>query len=332
MSKFTSEIRRSSFSNRWVLIATGRASRPQDWAEMEEPKPPVDPFDPFTVHQEDIVDRIPNSDNTPYEKKSDWKALAVVNLYPIVAPCDKEPKIEGNHADGYGYHEIVIHSPDPDKNFEEFSPQQTQAVLELYLKRYNHLAHRPHIEHVQIFTNRGQAAGASIVHPHSQIIALPIVPPYIEEIVGIARTHHQQTGKDPMVEEIERESKAAVRVVYENSKFLVYCPYAPHADYHIRILPKQGGAHFHEITEDQLEHLARVLNKAFIRLDRIASHPPYNAFIRTAPVHAENLDGFRWHIDILPHLSKRGGFEISTEIDVVTVSPEDAARALRKGS
>lgn len=327
-----SQFRRSSFTDRWVLVATGRAQRPTDWAEVEEPEPVRDPFDPLTVKADEIIDKIPNNDGTKYSEPSNWKALAVVNVYPIVSPGDKKPKLAGNERDGYGFHEIIVHSPDRDKNFEEFTPEQTQAVLELYLKRYNHLAHMPNIKHVQIFTNRGKSAGASIIHPHSQIMALPIVPPYIERIVKTARNHYRDHGHDVITHEIEQESQAAVRVIYENSKFLVYCPYAPHANYHIRIIPKQPGAHFHEMTQEQLEHLSRMINMAFLRLDRIAGHPPYNTFIRTAPIHDKHLEGFRWHIDILPHLTQPGGFELATGIDVVTVTPEDAARALRKGA
>ena len=99
-------------------------------------------------------------------------------------------------------------------------------------------------------------------------------------------------------------------------------------------MPKSPGAHFHEITERQLESLSSVFNLTFQRLNRIAGIPPYNAFIRTAPVDSteEQLCGFRWHIDIIPHLATPGGLEISTGLDVVTVYPEDAAHALRQDS
>lgn len=331
MSDYPSELRRGTFNNRWVLIAAGRANRPMDWEEPAATEVKRDPFDPHNLPPDDITDRIENADGTAYHEPCDWKAISIRNAYPFVGPDGGQPNLKGDRRDGYGFHEIIVHSPDQDKNFEDFTPEQTRAVLELYLKRYNHLAHRPHVEHVQIFTNRGPEAGASVIHPHSQIVALPIVPPYIEKLRQAATQYHKKHGRSVGQDEVERESREAVRVVYENSQFLMYCPYAPHANYHIRIMPKRPGSYFHELTEDQLVHLCKVVNLAFRRLDLIAGGPPYNMFVRTAPVRAKNLTGFRWHLDIIPHLSTPGGLELSTGLDVVTVTPEDAARALRQG-
>lgn len=334
MPHFPSELRYDKVSNRWVVIAAGRANRPHDdWKETPPASKREDPFDPKRVRPDEVTDQVRNTDHTKYEEPSAWKALSVWNTYPIVSPDHGQPDLQGDKISGYGFHEIVIHSPDLDKNFEDFTAEQTRAVLELYLKRYNRLSHQPYIKHVQIFTNRGVEAGASIPHPHSQIVALPIVPPYIAELIEAGRLHSQKDG-DVCQDEVETEISAATRIVHENSNFLVYCPYAPHADYHIRIMPKQTGAHFNEITELQLEHLSEIINLTFKRLNRIAGEPPYNAFIRTAPVDVkeDELCGFRWHIDIIPHLSTPGGLEISTGMDVITVFPEDAAHALRQDS
>lgn len=327
---YPSELRRGSLSNRWVMIAAGRAHRPHDWIEPGVEPNKRDPFDPTQISPDDITDRVPNNDGTTYHTDSDWKTLSIVNKFPFLDASGAKPKLTGQVRDGYGYHEIVIHSPDADQNFEDFSPEQTEAVIELYFKRYNHLSNREHIRHVQIFTNRGPEAGASVTHPHSQIVALPIVPPYIDQLAKAAAAYHNEHGRSVAEDEVKQEREQAVRVVYENSKFLVYCPFAPHADYHVRIMPKHSGSFFHEITQDQVEHLAKVINLSFRRLNRIAGTPPYNAFVRTGPVGAKRLPGFRWHIDIVPHLSVPGGMELSTGLDVVTVSPEEAARALRQ--
>lgn len=333
---FPSELRLDRLSDRWVVIAAGRANRPHDdWQPTPSGSARRDPFNPANVRPEEIVDRIAGDDQTEYAASSDWKVLAVKNVYPLVSPDHGRPQLNGTTVSGYGFHEIIVHSPDLTKNFEDFTPEQTQAVLEMYLKRYNHLAHEPDIKYVQIFTNRGIEAGASIPHPHSQIVALPIVPPYVTDLIRAAKRHaDRHHGSDVVEEELSREIHDSTRIVYENSKFVAYCPFAPRADYHIRIMPKQPGANFHEITEEQLEHLSQVINLVFRRLDRIAGIPPYNAFIRTAPVDPKSVDlkGFRWHIDIVPHLSIPGGLEIATDLDVITVAPEDAAHALRQDS
>ncbi|MDP3999958.1 MAG: HIT domain-containing protein [bacterium] len=335
MENYPSELRRGHLDHRWVLIASGRADRPQDYINHTPSKVRRDPFSPENIRKEDIIDLIPNNDGTEYETPSTWKAMAVRNLYPFVGKvAGRKPRSTGDIRDGVGAHEIIIHSPDPDRDFGSFESEQAQAVLELYLKRYNHLSHMPEVKHVQIFTNRGKEAGASVVHPHTQVVALPVVPPYIKDLVRIAGKHYDKSQSKLSEDEVEREIHEASRVIYENSKFLVYCPFAPLADYHIRIMPKERGSYFHEITQEQVEHLSRVLNLVFRRLDRIAGIPPYNAYIRTAPVGADEkrLRGFRWHIDILPHLAIPGGLEISTGLTVVTVFPEDAAHALRQDS
>lgn len=319
-SKFPSEFRQSRFNQRWVLVAKDRARRPHQFPEQVAVSPNRDPFDPVNLTSDGIRDALPTV--------ADWRVIAIDNAFPFLTP-GADPDLRGRIRDGYGHHEIIIHSPDRDRDFEHFEPSQTEAVIELYVRRYRELAAQPHIKHVQIFTNRGPAAGASVRHPHSQIVALPIVPGAVQRLVETAKAYHAETGKSVADDELAEERDAADRVVGETDHFLVYCPFAPHVDYHVRILPKAGGARFEAITDEERSDLAKVINDIYRRLNGVAGIPAYNAFIRTAPVHQPDLAGFRWHIDIIPHLGTPGGLEISTGLDVVTVAPETAAATLR---
>lgn len=328
MSEYPSELRRSAISGRWVMIAAGRAKRPHQFADAASNAATRDPFSPENLPKDDIVDFIPN-DGTEYSVASDWKVMSIKNAFPFVAE-GSSPDTSGYIRDGYGFHEIVIHSPDADKNFETFTTEQTEAVIQLYLKRFIDLAGRPHIQHVQIFTNRGHEAGASVVHPHSQIVALPVVPPFIQQLVDSAKMYHAKHGVHVVEDELERQDREAVRMIEQTEHFLAYCPYAPHTNYHIRILPKSEHRRFRDIQPDEIKDLAALLNSLMRKLNAVAGTPPYNIYIRTAPTRLIDLDGFHWHIDIQPHLAIPGGLELATGIDVITITPEDAAAELRK--
>lgn len=327
MSEYPSQLRHSRLMDRWVLIAPGRAKRPHD-----APVDPVaankrDPFDPANINPEEVVDRIDAVD--PPDGQADWQALALTNVFPLVAPGDgaAEPDLHARAMAGYGAHELVVHSPVREKDFEDFTTEQTAAVLELYQRRYQALGKLPQIRYVQLFTNRGSDAGASLRHPHSQIIALPVVPPYVEQLMRAAKTHHATAGQDVAEDEAVAEVQSNERVVAETEHFIAYCPFASLADYHIRIFPRRPGSHF-ELSQTARADLAALWNAALGALGAVAHAPAYNAFVRTAPV-GEQPPGFRWHVDVVPHLATPGGLELATGLSVLTVFPEAAADRLR---
>lgn len=308
--------------DRWVLIAPGRAKRPHEAAAdgvAAAAASKRDPFDPANIKPEEVVDQVGDP----------WQSLALTNVFPFVSTGDgADPDLSGQVIAGYGVHELVIHSPAREADFEDFSTEQTAAVLELYQKRYSALVEVPKIRYVQIFTNRGPDAGASLRHPHTQIIALPIVPPYVEQLLQAAKKYHAKDGQDVVEDEAAAELQSNERVVAETDGFVAYCPYASLTDYHVRIFPKQPGTHF-SLTESTRAELAQLWNQVLGALSTVAHAPAYNAFIRTAPV-GEQPPGFRWHVDIVPHLATPGGLELATGLSVLTVFPEAAADRLRE--
>ncbi len=311
----------------WVLVAPGRAKRPHDAIAEPAAASKRDPFDPANINPEEVVDRIEAAN--PPAGQPDWQALALTNVFPLVAPGDgtDQPELVGQSMPGYGAHELVVHSPEREKDFEEFTTEQTAAVLELYQKRYQALGKLPHIRYVQLFTNRGSDAGASLRHPHSQIIALPVVPPYVEQLMRAAKAHHAKGGQDVAEDEAVSEVQSNERVVAETDHFIAYCPYASLADYHVRIFPKQAGSQF-ELDDGARRDLAALWNAVLAALGSVAHAPAYNAFVRTAPV-GEQPPGFRWHVDVVPHLATLGGLELATGMSVLAVYPEAAADRLR---
>lgn len=325
---FPSEFRHNRLTDRWVIVATNRGKRPHQFVATLPDATARDPFDPQNIPADDVVGVIPNDDGTTYSVPSQWKTICLRNAFPYVAPGDA-PHERGSRRDGYGYAELVIHSPDQYKNFEDFSTAQTMGILQLYQERYRALAADPRIKHVQIFTNRGSEAGASVIHPHSQIVALPLVPPLVTRLMETAHRHHERHGSSVVEDELVEVAESQERLVEETTQFVAYCPYAPQANYHIRIFPRHHVEHFEQASKKELHDLAELLNRTHRRLRAVLGSAPYNVFVRTAPVGTKDLPGFRWHVDILPHLSTPGGLEASTELLVLTAVPEEAAQALR---
>lgn len=319
MSGYPSQLRQSRFNQRWVLVAAGRAKRPHQFADSASVADARDPFDPATVKPEDIITARPDI--------GEWQAVAIPNAFPFLIAGD-DPDLRGRIQDGYGFHELVIHSRAADQDFEQFEPTQTARVLEIYAARYRDLAARPHIKHVQIFTNRGHSAGASVRHPHSQIVALPVVPPHVAVLQQAARQYHERTGRGVADDELVDERDQAERIVMRTDHFLAYCPFASHVDHQVRIIPLAGDTRFETLESAERLDLAAVINETYRKLDTVDGIPPYNAFLRTTPVGEEGA--FRWHFDIMPRRGTPGGLELATGLDVITVPPETAAASLRE--
>lgn len=328
MTSFPSELRHSRLSDRWVMIAAGRNKRPHQFPAVSANKSSRDPFTPANITASDVIAVIPDHPAGVVPKV--WDVLSIRNAFPFVAAEQEPRRIRGGTRDGFGYHEIVIHSPEAEKNFEDFSPEQTGRVLEMFIDRYVDLSSRPHVKHVQVFTNRGPSAGASVGHPHSQIVALPVVPPYVSRVIKAADVHRDTGGSELVEDELFDERKAGDRIIKESEHFVAYAPFAPRANYHIRVVPLDEAARFQELAGDARLDLAQLINDLYRALNAVSGTPDYNAFIRTPPTDLPTPKAFRWHLDIVPHFAVPGGLELATGLDVITVTPETSAAELRK--
>lgn len=317
-SPYPSELRRSTLSNRWVIVAAGRAKRPIDWRPPDSAHK-RDPFDPANIKPAEVIAR--------YPEEGDWQVLVLENTFAMLTPGDS-PNLRGNQRDGYGKHELVIHSPQVDKDLDVLPVEHVDTVLEAYIQRYRELSKMPHIKYVQIFTNRGEAAGASLAHPHTQILALPVIPGYIGELVRASGEHHVAHGGFVVDDERDRASARTDRLVLENEHFLAHCPFAPLDDYHVCVIPKQPHHTFEAMDAAQRRSLAEIWTGVLQRLNAVVGSVPYNAFIRTAPV-GDAPEGFCWHVDFVSRVNMIGGLQVSAELFVITVPPETAAQKLR---
>lgn len=324
-----SELRQDIVTGDWVVIATGRAKRPDDFVVEERAVDNRNISDPF-------LDLKGSGQEEPvllYTKPDgDWSLAVIPNKYPAVERA-RIPKdlSEGPYfgMSGVGYHEVVI-TRDPERSLAELPLWQVAEVIDAYQDRYLSIMSKKSINYIQIFHNHGKEAGASISHPHSQLMAIPVVSPYIESELRGAELYHRN-NRENVYEVIEKyECSTKKRLVFENEHFLVFCPFASRAAFETWVLPKSVNPYFERISEDEKLALAEALQKSLFAIFRGLSDPAYNFYLHTAPCDGKDYPHYRWHIEILPKTSTWAGFELSTGVEVSTIQPEKAAEYLRK--
>ncbi len=334
-----SELRQDIVTGDWVVVATVRARRPQDFAAgtgvPRVPKPGC-PFERLLPTALAVFDRGGKSYRLTAKDRSylyrRWWTQVVPNKYPAFGrgSCELIRRV-GPHRvrDGVGFHEVVI-TRDHDRSPGRQTAGEVSTLLRAYRERYLELKGEPCVEYISIFHNHGPAAGATIYHPHSQIIAIPVVPPDVSRsLTGSARYFHSHR-RCVHCTMIAFESRTRRRIVYQNRDFIAFCPYVSRTAFEVRIFPKRHHPAFETITDGELRSGAEALARVLGRLYRRLHDPAYNFFIHTAPTAAgRHYRHYHWHIEILPKTAIWAGFEIGTGIEISTIAPETAAKFLR---
>ncbi len=185
------------------------------------------------------------------------------------------------------------------------------------------------LRYILLFKNHGEAAGATLEHTHSQLIALPVVPKRALEELDGAKRYFDFKERCIYCDIIRQESKSGVRVVTETDKFLVVEPYASRFPFETWIVPRRHQSHFEDIDGSYLPNLAWALRSTLRKMDKVLENPAYNFVIQTAPVQDAPMDYYHWHIEIIPKLTRVAGFELATGFYINPTPPEEAALFLR---
>jgi UDPglucose--hexose-1-phosphate uridylyltransferase len=180
-----------------------------------------------------------------------------------------------------------------------------------------------------LFKNHGEAAGASLEHPHSQLIALPVVPKRVKEEVDGAQQFYSLKERCIYCDIIRQETVAGVRLVMQSERFTVIQPYAPRFPFETWILPKKHESHFEESDSSLLQDMAWVLRSTMRKIDKALERPAYNFMLHSAPVQEGPLPYYHWHVEIIPKLTRTAGFEWGTGFYINPTPPEESARFLR---
>jgi len=249
----------------------------------------------------------------------DWKIRVFPNLYSAVSPISKKPIDEWLALPGYGSHEVIVDTPCHTDNPAEFSTKHMKLVLDVYRDRYIHYCKEEEdINYISIFKNHGEAAGASLAHSHSQLVALSLIPPLItRELSAIL-----SSSSCPYCDIVEYE-KASSRLIAQNRNWIVISPFFSKAPYEIWILSHRHISNLSCLNDDQLDDLASILNDALRKLRSLLNDPSYNYMFFQLP------SNYHFNIRIQPVLTKIAGFEKGTNIYINPVPPEQASSELK---
>lgn len=339
--KSVSELRRDLVSGDWVLIATGRARRASHFLREKRRKftQPISecPFEnpqaaghgePLLIYyEEDKKCRVRGAKKLIKE----WSLQVIPNKYPAFGPgdCSRTYK-EGPYAlmDGAGFHELII-TRDHKKHFALLSFEKIVEILKAYQERYLSLMDRPCVSYISIFHNYGLEAGATSSHPHSQLIAMPVIPSDVGRSLRGSKNFHEEHRRCVHCVMLKWE-KEERRCIFQNEYFIVYAPFCPRAAFELRIFPRKHQSNFEKITDTERKYLAEALWQTLQKLYKGLKDPAYNFFIHTAPCDGKDYSHYHWHIEILPKTSIWAGFELGTGIEISTIEPEEVAKFLRK--
>lgn len=328
------ELRKDPIIGRWVIIATERAKRPHDY-----PSDPViiqgGQFCPFCYGNEEKTPpeiMAYRANGTPPNTPG-WNLRVVPNKFPALGiEGELERTGEGlfDRMSGIGAHEVIIESPDHEATLTQLPEKRVEDVLWAYRDRIVDLKKDKRFKYVLIFKNHGAAAGASLEHSHTQLIALPIVPKRVREEVDGAKQYYMMKERCIFCDIIHQERQSRVRIIAEDDDLITLSPYAPRFPFETWILPKQHGSAFEEVPSGLYEKLARSLRGLLQRSDKVLNRPAYNFVLHTTPMREDTDLFYHWHLEYMPKLTKVAGFEWGTGFYINPTPPEDSARALRE--
>lgn len=327
--KFPSELRFDLVSKDWVVIATGRGRRPETFAqEKKEEKGAPEADCPF-CHLETQEPPIFELKNEEGERD----VVVIPNKYPAFSGGENlNERYTGPYKvmNGVGRCEVVV-TKDHNRQMAKLSVREIRKIFDAYHERYLDLMNEKLVNYVSIFHNHGREAGASIAHPHSQIIAHPLIDPDLRRsLAGSSIFWKKHHGKCVHCVMLDWDKKDGQRIVFENDKFLVLVPFTSRMAFETRIYPKKHHAYFERIDDEDKNYLAEAFQVALSKLYKGLNNPSYNFFLHAAPCDGRNYDHYHWHWEILPKTSVWAGFELGTGIEISTIEPEKAAEYLRK--
>ncbi len=324
------ELRKDPIVGRWVIISVERGKRPSDFASPSQKRKisgfcPFCPGNEYTTPEEIMAFR-QQSDS------AEWTLRVVPNKFPalqIQGDLDRVGEGIFDKMNGIGAHEVIIETPDHMSSLATMSLKAVEDVLWAYDLRINDLKKDPRLKYALVFKNEGEAAGASLEHTHSQLIALPIVPKIVREEISSSRLYFDMKERCIFCDVVDQELDDGRRVVYENEHYLAIAPFAPRAPFETWILPKSHESTFQPHSKS-FSLLAEILQAVLKQLDVLLDVPPYNFMIHTSPFTNESNEYYHWHIEVMPKLTNIAGFEWGSGFYINPTPPEEAAKYMRE--
>ena len=327
-----SEFRQNLATKEWVILAPERAKRPKDFHRPKEDRPPLKPHSdtcPFCTGNENKTEQpvlsIPSKDKP--------QVRVVPNKFAALSPNSTVARNREGwflKAEGYGVAEVVIEHPRHDLNPALMTDAEVANIFRAYRVRQIAINELPRINLVTIFRNHGQRAGTSLDHPHSQIIATPIVPPHVRYPLERAVMHFDQYGTCVYCDLVAEELDQATRLIEETPNFVAFCPFAARSPFECRVYPKRHLPSFFLTPDTEIAELAALVRRLLARLYHGLGNPDYNYIIRSSPVGDHDTRHLHWYMVVIPKVSTPAGFEMGSGIYINTMPPEIAAEYLRE--
>ena len=340
------QLRKDPITSRWVIVNVENPS-PADFFK-DPPNLKSSKTCPFCAGNESMtpseIFSIPRKGAPPYggaapshdwgapKSTSSWQVRVVPNKFPALRIEESPEKYAFGIYDkigGFGAHEVIVENPDHQKEMSELSLEEVQTILRVYRERCLDLRKDPRFKYILIFKNYGAAAGASLEHPHSQLIALPIVPSRVQGELKGALKHFEYTDRCIYCDMLNQERAEKKLTVLEDSDILSLCPFVSRFPFETWILPKSHEASFDAISDEKIKSLAKVLKETLQKIKSALKDCSFNWMIHTLPIHGKEFESFHWHMEIIPHLTQVAGFEWGTGFYVNPTPPELAAETLR---
>jgi UDPglucose--hexose-1-phosphate uridylyltransferase len=332
-----SELRLNRATKEWIIVATERAKRPNQFRAVRtaEEIPPYDPSCPFcpgnesqTPPEEYALRRKGSAKNRP-----GWRIRVVSNKFPALDPHKKFSKIAGRFfrtVSGAGKHEVIVETPRHDRSPATLSLKQVEEICSVYRTRYLALERDRRFKLVLIFRNHGITAGTSLKHPHSQMIAVPLVPASVRHLLEEAMKYYDDNGSCVFCDMMREELGSGRRIIMENERFVGFHPFASRGPFETWIVPKKHNACFGSASEKEVKSLAFAMRSVLKKMHDRLGNPDYNLIIRSAPIKDREEDYYHWYVQILPRLTTPAGFELGSGIYINSSLPEKTARFMNK--
>ncbi len=328
------ELRKDPITKRWVIISTDRAKRPSDFVR-ESVEIRGKGFCPFCYGNEDKTppEVLAFGRNGAAANSPGWTVRVVPNKFPalgIEGDLDRAGDGLFDRMNGIGAHEVIVETPDHQATLARLGEKAIEDVLFALRDRMLDLKNDKRFRYILIFKNHGDAAGASLEHTHTQLIALPIVPKRVREEVDNAKHYYEEKERCIFCDMIRQEREEGTRVIVETDEFIGLAPYAPRFPFELCILPKQHSSSFENNQSAVFSALAVALKDCLMRLESVLDNPAYNLMIHTSPIGEESNAHYHWHIEVMPKLTKVAGFEWGSGFYICPTPPEESARFLRE--
>lgn len=329
------EVRINPLTGESVVVAATRALRPHDTKHPSGNKPGADSLDdcPFCPGHEDRTPGVLLTVPGP-QAAAPWSLMVVPNRYPALEPNPQPPRDECDRLfasrPGRGAHEVLVETPEHHRHPAEMSTKELALVFRTARDRIALHAATPYVEYITYFKNHGHEAGASLNHPHSQIVAADFVPDRERRKSRLAAKHRELTARCIVCDLLREELRKSTRVVFERAEFVAFCPFFSAQAGETWIVPKRHPTQFQAVSENLIAEFGDSVRRVLRTLDRALHRADFNWILEMGPLRGPFATHGHWYLRVVPRVTIFAGFELGTGIQINLLPPEEAAQTLRE--